>query len=306
MFKFNGDWKSFINLPAFKGFLRRKDPNTQLYIPGIRSGEIILDFEDDLSDRPDPCPAQFAALEYLENHQHEILKNVMDEIIKEIPQIITRHDLADDPRYVNLSPHTIKILIDFSTVQILIPSKEGISYMVLTGGCDWNRRGMSILIHKTRVINICEEPTDFLLLISIDHGTPDPLKDDKYAFMFASPQKYKPHPKYNKLKPSQEAANKVYESLLISNGHNAIFKDLIEKGELDVNQKKNDQDYSLLEVSIHAKNHEITEFLLKKGASIGYALYACCGDHTYNHQGMDLILAYGGDINQQDADANTT
>lgn len=303
MIEFNGDWSYEVEIPAFEGFQSRGGAYTAIDSLEKNNGRIIIEFEDDLSENPDPYPEQFAALEYFINHQDEIIKNVLNQILIELPDIIVNYDLQNDPKYQDLTPSKIKSLIGFSTLSIMIPFKDEISYIDLVGGCDWDEEhGLNVLIHKERIIKVSGiDGTSFWDALD-DNGTTEEVR--KKMKIKTVPKKYKAHPKYNKLKPSHKSANDTFEHSLISGGHNDIFKELVENGEIDINGKWESQNKTFLEAACWFKNNEIAKFLLEKGADIRFALHQCYG-YSYNPEGLDLILKHGGDINQKDLSGKT-
>lgn len=303
MINFNGDWSYDVEIPVFQGFQSRGGAYTSIDSIEENKGVITVDFEDDLTDNPDPYSEQVAAFDFFVSNQNEIIQNVLNQILKELPDIIVNYDLQDDPNYTDLTHDKIKSLIGFSTISIMIPSKDGISYIDLVGGCNWDEEhGLNVLIHKNRVIKVSGiDGTSFWDAVH-DNGTTQEM-DEKMKIKTV-PKKYTAHPKYNKLKPSHKSANETFEHSLISGGHNQLFKELVDKGEIDINGKWESQNKTFLEAACWFKNNDIVNFLLDKGAEIRYALHQCFG-YGNNPKAMDLILKHGGDINQQDLGGKT-
>jgi len=299
----NGDWTYNLNLAALSGFQSRNRVYTSIDTEKISNGDIVVEFEDDLSEIPDPYQEQINALEYLINNQDKVIKSVVDKIKNELPEVIINYDLQEDKNYQTINDETIKKLIGFSSIYIHIPSKESVSYIDLVGGCNWDEEhGLNVLLHKNRVVSVGGIDGNSHWKAIKDNGTYEEIKDNHHEKTI--PKKYTPHPKYNKLKPSQKSANESFEHNLIIGNHNDKFIELIENNEIDINGKYEFIDSTYLETACGTKNNTLTEYLLKKGAEIRYALHQSIVSRK-NLDGFNLILQYGGNINQKGLAGNT-
>ncbi|AYB33577.1 ankyrin repeat domain-containing protein [Chryseolinea soli] len=300
---FNGDWEYEIELIAFAGFQiingRYRSGDSDI----LSDGKMTLRIEDDLTDNPDPYPEQFEAIGYIFQNQEKIRDVIINRTLQELPEIIEIYGLQRDPAYANLTAERIRQLIDLGTIDVKIVSKNGTSYYEITGGCHWDDdHGLSFLMHNDRVVAFGGIDGNGYWDAVKDNGTYAEVSKPKQEK--AVPKKYSAHPKYNTLKPSHQSANETFEHSLISGNHNELFKELVVKGEIDINGKWESQNKTFLEAACWFNNNEIVAFLLEKGAHIRWALHQCV-KYNNNSVALELILQAGGDINQRDAGGDT-
>lgn len=302
-FNFNGDWEYDIQLEALEGFQSRNGSYTSKDSNSPSNGIIKLIIEDELSDNPDPTPEQLKTINFILEHQEEIIESIIERTKIELPEIIENYGLEDEPQFKNIQTSSIKGLIGISSIEIKLPQKDGLSYFDVIGGCDWDEEhGLNILMHKTRTITFGGIDGNSYWDAIEDNGTYAELKEKNTSKEI--PKKYAPNPKYGKLKPSQKFANETYEIGLISGGFNDVFIEGVKKQEIDKNGKWESQNKTYLEAACWYKNNELVEFLLSENAEIRYALHQCFG-YNDNPKGFDLILSNGGDINAQDLSGKT-
>lgn len=302
-FKFNGDWEYTIELPMLSGFQERNGAYTSVSSGKPNAGLFKLEFEDDLTDNPDPYPQQLNALNFILENQEKISQAIITRALTEIEEIKINYGLENEEEYQNLSEQKIRSLIGISSILIKIISKDGFSYFDISGGCKWDEEhGLNILFHKDRAISFGGIDGSSTHDAEKDNGTAD--KEVNRHLQKEKPQKYSPHPKYNKLKPSQKAANETYELTLISNGYNADFIKGVESGEININGKWESQDKTYLEAACWYKNNQLVEYLLDKKAEIRYALHECVG-YGNNPEALEMLLQNGANINAQYGNGNT-
>lgn len=302
-FLFNGDWRYEIEIPSFGDFQSGRGVHKSKDNLIKSSGKITLEIEDDLSESPDPYPEQLSTIEYIFENHPLIMDRILSWMLSELPEIIQNYGLSDDPSFQNFSKESIKELFGINSIHILIPSKNGLAYYDVCGYCSWDEEhGLNFLMHQDRILTSGGIEGNSYWDAIKDNGTYEALAQESKEP--AVPRKYEAHPKYNKLKPSQKLANETFEYDLIAQGFNQKFKDLVEKGEINIDGRWESQDKTWLEAACWFNNLELIEFLLSKGAQIRYALHQCAG-YSSNPAAMDLILKYGGNINQQDKSGNT-
>lgn len=302
-FKFNGDWEYQIEIPSFKGFQSRNGAYTSKDKESVSDGIIRLEIEDDLTKNPDPYPEQLKAISFIQENHSIIREEIIKRTLVELPEIIKNYGLEDEKRFRNISKENVINLFGISSITILITSKNGSSYFDVSGGCEWDEEhGLNFLMHEEKILTFGGIEGNSYWTAIKDNGTYQETKSRKLSKQI--PKKYKPHPKYNKIKPSQKFANDTFEHSLISGGYNKEFIRLVEEGEIDINGKWESQNKTFLEASCWFNNNELVEFLLKKGANIRYSIHQCVGLNS-NPEALKMILQNGGDINQQDLGGKT-
>lgn len=302
-FEFNGDWEYEIELPMLSDFQERNGTYTSVSRDIPKTGLFKLEFEDDLTDNPDPYPEQLNTLNFIFDNQDRIARSIIDRALAELNEIKINYGLEKEEEYQNLNEQKVKSLIGLSSINIKIISKEGFSYFDISGGCNWDEEhGLNILFHKDRVISFGGIDGGSIYEAEKDNGTSD--KESNYHLNREKPQKFNPHPKYNKLKPLQKSANETYELTLISHGYNDDFIKGVESGEIDINGKWESQNKTYLEAACWYKNNLLVEYLLDKKADIRYALHQCVG-YGNNPEALEILLQNGANINTQYSNGNT-
>lgn len=285
------------------GFQERNGAYTSVSSDKPGTGLFKLEFEDDLTDNPDPYPEQLNTLNFIFDNQESITKSIIDSTLSELEKIKINYGLEDEEEYQNLNEQKVKSLIGISSICIKIISKDGFSYFDITGGCNWDEEhGLNILFHKDRVVSFGSIDGGSTYEAEKDNGTSG--KESTRHLQREKPRKFNPHPKYNKLKPSQKSANETYELSLISYGYNEDFIKGVESGEIDINGKWKSQDKTYLEAACWYKNNTLVEYLLGKKAEIRYALHQCVG-YGDNPEALEMLLQHGANINAQYGNGNT-
>ena len=210
---------------------------------------------------------------------------------------------APGEEYQNLNKEKVKKLIGLSTIYIKLIAKENYSYFDITGGCNWDEEhGLNILFHKNRIISFSDENGGSIYEAEKDSGAY--IENRNFQFPKTFPKKYIPHPKYNKLKPSQKRANDSFEYSLILNQFNNEFITAIESKEIEVNGICKILGRTYLETSCWFNNNTLVEYLIKNKAKIGEALHQCIV-YNNNEVGLKLLLENGANVNTQSGNGNT-
>ncbi len=291
-------------MPMLSGFQQRKDPYNSVSGNAPNKGMFRLEFEDDLTENPDPYPEQLNTLNFIFDNQDKIAKSIIDRTLAELNQIKISYGLEREEHYQNLNEQKIQSLIGFSSLYIYVISKDGFSYFDFLGGCSWDEEhGLSILFHKDRVISFSGIDGNSIFEAKRDGGSFGNNRDNIVPEK-EKPIKFFPHPKHNKLKPSHKTANEAYELTLISQGHNEDFIKGVENGEIEINGKCKGDGKTYLEAACWHNNNFLVGYLLSKKANLRYALHQCIG-HSNNPEALKLLLGNGADINAQYENGNT-
>lgn len=300
-FVFDGNWSFSLQLKHLKEFRQRQNVHYQ----NTQDGWLHIKIEDELNDCPDPTPAQLKAINYLLQHPQATLDAICTKVFNAYPSLKKQHGYRpqydDDIFPLVGKPQDIRKLIGIETVHVLIAEKDAQAYLSVTGNCSWNEtQGIGCLLHKDRVVALGAADDINVWQAYQDNGTSE-QKQAEWQTMppqeTQKPIKYTPHPKYGKLKPSQELANKGYEYRLIERGHIEEFKQLIESGECSVDTKTGYLNMSFLERACQCNNDDLVAYILSKSPSetrncIHYAVR-----HT-NKRMVSMLIAHGADINQ--------
>jgi hypothetical protein len=297
-FKLNGDWSYEIELPAFFGFQERRGPYASISSEMPANGLVTIEFEDDLSDNPDPYVEQLNTLDFIFNNQEKIVHAIIEKILQ-IPEI-RRSNRRNEKKYQHIKYETVKSAMGIAAIIIKTVSKDYFSYYDIVCGCDWEKNGLNFLFHNERIVSLKTNTGISRWDALKDNGTYELFRNKPHQIII--PQKYTAHPKYNKLKPSQKFANDSYEHSLIAGQLNEKFKNEVENGTIDINGKY--ESHTFLELAYWFKNNELIEYLLSKKADIRYALHECV-NYAYSEEALDLLLKHGADINACDVNGKT-
>ena len=300
-FTFNGDWEYAIQLPAFEKFKRASGAYFSNQSSGTAPLKLVI--EDDVSDDPDPTLEQLKTIEFIFEHQQKIADAIVERALQELPTIIADYELQEEDEFQEVNENSVKQLIRIGVIEVKRPTRDGLAYFDVMGGCEWDEEhGLNILMHATRILTFGGIDGNSYWDALKDNGTFEAVKNAETIRQM--PVRYTPHPKYGKLKPAQKSANETYELDLIMGGFNAKFIEEVNNGQIDINGKWQSQNKSYLEAACWYKNNELVKFLLDQKADIRYALHQCIR-YNSNPEALELILTHGADINAQDLFGNT-
>lgn len=297
-FTFNGDWEFELTLDSFilfDDFISEfESQNTPL------EGKILVTIEDDLRADPDPLPQQIAAINYLLQNQQQVLASIYQKVQEEYPQLVAEYHACfedyllpfPDLPALNSSADLGRVIkLQYLLVDMM--HKEGYAYVGFAGTCAWDEEhGVGFRMHKDRVIEFGAQDTSFSLSsIQKDGALETPIQNPA-----TRPVRYSPHPKYGKLKPSQQDANDSYEERLMLGGYYAEFIDLVENHQLDINEKKA-AGMSFLERATQFNKIEMAYYLFSKNV-LPSAKSLHFAAENFNKSLVELHLQHGIDINQ--------
>lgn len=281
-FNFTGDWEFNLEFPEFSAYF--SETNNPHYYP---SKNLQIEIQDDLSENPDPNPEQLKTLQYILENQKAIAENACKKGLEEMPQIIHDYNLEDERDYEGLTIDDIKERIQITKIYIQLDAKEGFAYYDLLGNCRWDEEhGLNLLFWKDNPLWFGQIDGSSGWEAMKDNGTYDDIDEAQKNFVIEKPKLYLPHPKYGKLKPSQEFANKYYALDLMRQNFYAEFIEHINQSQQDQsklqdlfrealqNNRTEIIEFLLPKVKLNGlihwfyKSQKIIEFLLEKGVSI--------------------------------------
>jgi hypothetical protein len=281
-FNFTGDWEFILELPELVAYFSETSTSSHDPIKKIR-----VEIQDDLSENPDPNLEQLNTLQYILENQKLIAEKACIKVLEQMPQIIRDYNLEAERDHENLTIDDIKELVRVTSVYIQIDIKEGYAYYDLFCNCQWDEEhGLNLLFWKDNPIWMGQSDGSSGWEAIKDNGTYDQVVAAQKNFVPAKPKLFVPHPKYGKLKPSQEFANKSYALNLMRQNMYVEFIEYInqsdtEQGKLqelfrDALQSNRTEIIQFLEPKVKLdglihwfwKSSSIIDYLLKKGVSI--------------------------------------
>lgn len=308
LFEFDGNWTTEYQFDAFQGLQSRRGSYTSKSSSQKSDGTISLTINDDTSEYPDPSPQQINAINYLIKHPEEIrtaMRKGIDSIYEDLKKQYGYDE--NEPETKDWFPKVNELkdydkVFGVGNVFIQLPSKDEHSYVGIECGCTWDdEHGLGFLFHKNRLVGIGGADEAFNWKAFKDNGTSKEVQEALKQNSTKEPIKFEPHPKYGKLKPTQQSANEAYESNLIRRGFNEKFKEEVEKGEIEINGIYKSIDLTYLEIAVSAKNLELIDYLLANGSDIRYAFHQVRKDLNL----IDTLVENKGDINTKDKGGNT-
>lgn len=298
-FEFKGDWEFGYQFDAFKSPFKKNKDTVRVYI------------KDKLDEDPEPLKEQIEAINYITDNPEKIRIAILKAVEEFYPIIKDslgydendEDDIIFFPKIESLEGYSK--VFGVGNVFIHIPHKENVAYVGLECWCSWDdEHGMGILFHKDRLVAIDQADQAFNPWKAyLDNGTDEEFKKNQKNPLI--PLKYKPHPKFNKLKPSQKAENDNFEYLLIAHSHNQKFKELTEKGEININGKNISKVNSFFEQACQSNNMELVRYMFERGVNLGEGIHRCINGSHLNKEVLEYLLDKGCDINKKDASGNT-
>lgn len=311
LFEFNGDWEFEYQFDAFKGLQSRRGSYTSKSTEDESDGTVRVNILDELNNETEPTEEQINAINYIIKNPQKIRRTLFTALENEYPKLkeMYDYDIEDEdskewfPDVESLEE--FKNVFGVANMFVMLPKKEKSAYIGLECGCTWDdEHGLGFLLHENRLIKIGSADEAFSSWEAYkDNGTYEKEKEEWNKLnlekkQLPKPEFYKPNSKYNKLKPSQVEANRMYENHLIERGYNQEFIDLVESEIIDININKG-LSMTFLERAAQFNNLEIVKFILsKKPSSTKNVIHNAAG-HC-NKEIVQCLIENGIDINEPD------
>jgi hypothetical protein len=292
----NGDWTYKIKLPKLNSIVSKGHSSTN---EQVHSDELELELciNDELSDEPDPTTEQLNTIKYIFEHQEKLLAAICKRALEEIPTVLENYDIDEDELevYNSMDAEKIQDWIRIGHITVSKSYKDDYAYFSMNGGIKWEEEhGLSIHFHKDRIIYFGD--WDDCVNEQNDGGTKRKPSDDDIKI-------YTPHPKYNKLKPSQVDMNEHYASTLIRRGMNERFMSDAASGIIDIKAPWGHGGSTYLECACLNHNYELIKFMLSQKLPIGRATHWCWKSGMSDRTSLEILLEAGADINFQNPQA---
>ncbi|HLO53636.1 MAG TPA: ankyrin repeat domain-containing protein [Saprospiraceae bacterium] len=311
LFEFKGDWEFEYQFEAFKGLQSRRGYYTSNDSDTESNGKVNVTIFDELNEDTEPTLEQINAIEYLIDNPDKIKQSLYKALEIEYPKFkeMYGYDENDEdsrkwfPKVNSIDE--FKKVFGVGNLFILLPHKEGYSYIGLECGCTWDEEhGLGFLLHKDKIIKVGGADEAFSSWEAFkDNGTYGE-EQNKWNEIntrikpLPKPKQYEPNPKYGKLKPSQLDANKMFENHLIERGYNSEFIELVETNKIDINVN-NGLTMTFLERAAQFNNLEIVKYILSKNPKSKDNVIHNSVGHC-NKELVQIMIDNGIDINQPD------
>ncbi len=119
------------------------------------------------------CAGMIAAYEYLRDNEAHIAEVVVKAILDEHPKWRQQWQIKDDdPGMPPIrSVEELRGAIGLGTVHILNVAEDGVAYVGLEFGCEWDEEhGMGVLMHRDRVLEVSQGDTSFNEALALKDG----------------------------------------------------------------------------------------------------------------------------------------
>jgi hypothetical protein len=152
-------WTAEIVLPAWSGFQDRSGPYESRSSNTASTGRCHLSVSSpDGTEATQPTEEQHRAYAYLLEYQEEIRDAVLLSIFEE-----EGFDEEEEGISTIRSVEEMRTHMGLSTVHILDVVREGITYLGLSFGCDWEEEhGAGVMLHHGRIIAVGHSDSSFL------------------------------------------------------------------------------------------------------------------------------------------------
>ncbi len=171
-------WTGRITLASWAGYQSRGGGYASRDREEPSDGQVKLSVEAPSAGRLGaslPVAEQIAAYEYLHDHEAHVTEVAVKAILEEHPKWRERWKIKeDDPAMPSIKTvEELRNAIGLGTVHILNVAKEGVAYLGLECGCEWDQEhGLGVLLLRDRVLEVCQANTSFNEVKAIlDGGT---------------------------------------------------------------------------------------------------------------------------------------
>lgn len=162
-------WTTYANLPAWTGFQVRNGPYGAISSDEKSSGIHKIVFAPEGRDGQELNDGERSLVQWVVDHEKAIHDEVIALLFKLYPAIQTTYleaygedgnDILPDISELN----EIKSIVGIVTIHVHQVSKNGIPYIGIELGCDWDEEhGAGILLHGSTPLEVGGADTAFLL-----------------------------------------------------------------------------------------------------------------------------------------------
>ncbi len=171
-FKFNDHfWTAPARFPEWAGFQTRLGPYGGISSDAPSDGTLTVTFAPEGRDEPPLTQAELTLVQWLLDHHVEQSAAVLDGIWKEYPGLREPYGYSEAELRLYMpelsSPEGFRTLIGLYSVNVHQLAKDGVPYIGYEFGCTWDdEHGLGVLMHGSRVVEVGDAHTAFLLWIA--------------------------------------------------------------------------------------------------------------------------------------------
>lgn len=163
-------WEAKIELAAWKGFQNRGGAYGSVDSDSASDGTVTVCFAPEGRDDAPLNNDELALIDWAVTHAESIQQAALAGLFKQYESIRQKYlDWLDEPDEMPIvaKVEEFKGLIGLHSVNVHQVSKDGMPYIGLEFGCNWDgEHGLGILMHGTRVVEIGGADTAILLWIA--------------------------------------------------------------------------------------------------------------------------------------------
>lgn len=294
--KFNGDWTYDKDFDAFKGFTTKHGNTDRDSIYGL----VTFSIADELNNNPDPSPEQLATYQFICENQAFIRSVLLDSskvYFTDYFEMLEGEEWVTKKEKDAIEKMDLIQLMSPQRLHILEEHKDGYAYFGVGGHCIWELdEGFGFLLHKKRVI------TADVIFVSHETG---PAKEDNGTYAKPEiitqlgekippmPMLYLPHPKYGKLKPTEEQKNIRYVYDLVKQGYIEEVIKLYEEDKIVLQRPE----YDLVKTAVRYNQLNLLKYFLDHEPDNSTGLIQDAARNK-NKEMVQWLLEKGHDINE--------
>ena len=275
-FTFNGDWEFKLNLNEFfNSNLRwRENMDPQNAKPNVK----IVDLK---SYDPDPLKEQINTINFIINNESRVLEAISKALVP-----INNHYGERCGEYdwfpERLTAENLGEVLLIQEISILKEHKDDQAYYELSCGYKGDEEhGLIIVMHGVQLFDYSAiGEMDYINLYKdLGERAKIFIEINKIENEFQAHQMQKVLPKYGKYKPWQKELLVEYLSKLLRTKDNEKLKEIISRGEYDVNHRIDFYNRNLVDLAAHYGNIEMIEYAISRGGDFSRAMLYCSGTY---------------------------
>lgn len=301
-YKFNGDWKFDLFLPELSKIHSEKWFKSSHHVHHknkLINGLVPCQIVDERNLFPDPTLEQEAALNYLLNHEIELVNSLFlifsEKINKQYAEWCGEEDWFSEFNTVD----DLGKLLGINGIAVLLNHKENQSYLQIDFEYEGDpEHGIALIMHKNILIGFSGIGDMGYECIYKDLGLDEAKAYEslRESREFGSNIVHTPIEKYGKFKPWQLNSTEEYFSKLLRNKENLKLKDEIESNNWNINIRFNVTEKNLVDIATYANNSEMIDYLIDKGGDFSRSMLQCTDIYSIKKDAIETLIKNGASI----------